>query len=57
MDVLTHPLLRVCIVSLAGFVRDQVGGALSYAAVQAKRLGVSTVSTHTHHQKPNDPNF
>jgi hypothetical protein len=33
MDVLTHPLLRACIVSLAAFVRDQIGGALSYAAV------------------------
>jgi hypothetical protein len=57
MDVLIHSLLRACIVSLAAFVRDQVGGALSYAAVQTKRLGVPTLSTHTHHQKSNDPNF
>jgi hypothetical protein len=46
MEVLTHPLVmthvRACIVSLAAFVlvlrlaifvRDQIGGALSYAAV------------------------
>ena len=48
MDVLTHPLLRACIVSLAAFVRDRVGGALSYAAVLRGGLaGLAPLRTHT----------